>query len=533
MSRMLLNCAVALLGLTVVGDPGAAPAPAPSSASPRVAVVLPPRSYSPSDEALAEVMQDRATGLLDVDGRYAVLHLKQIRRMTEGEGIGTAGLDEPRWAWTAATHLGADRIVASTLIRTAGGWSLTFAASSSPGQLPKPQVVALPDDWAQAVTLGGAALARSVADLDGILLVPGALPDFTRSSAAMQAYAECFQVLVRQPMGIENPNVLLRDELQTAVNRCGDAVQSDPDFPEARAALALALAIQGEDAAATGHLKGLSQRRVYLPFGWIAWFWLRTRNESGPAGTEVLRKAVAHDPALLLFRAYLAEQLNALHQQRDALEAWQDYERVCPRSPFGLTRIGYTLARMADHPGAEAATRKALELDPDSRVVMLELATRQIDAGRLQEARATLTQMTRSGNAGAEAYLRLGFTELRLGDLDAADADLRQAVSLAQPASAWRTRARAHLDLARVADAQGRHDAAVQELSLAYREGYRSPLLEPEDPLVRKLSSEAQRKQPSLDLRQRPPEASPFPLDSSGDIRPIPTPQAGIPIIEF
>ena len=527
-SMTFLGSAVALM-LAAGATPPSTPLP--------VVAILPPRGEAGDPQALGAVIQDHASGGLDLSGQYAVVHLKQIVRMSELEGVDLGEVSDSHAAGIVAQHLGADRLVISTLGHEKHGWSLALQIWSPPDTLTPSEVVHLPEDWAAAVEVGGNALADAARHPDGRPAGVSLSPE-TRSGAAMRAYAECFLLLAKQPIGIESPTVLLEKELGRAAQRCEDALRLDPNFAEARAGLALIEAIRNDDAAAATHLTGLRAKRSYLPMGWLAWFWLRTRHESSSAGADVLRAAIAQDPALLLYRAFLAEHLNALRQQQEALAAWQEYTRVCPRSPLGLERVGYTLAKLGQTQQAIEETRRAIRQDPESRALTVDLANRQIDAGLFRDAIATLTPLVANGNAGPNAFLGLGYARLRVADLSGAEADLTRAISLSAGPREWRSRGRARVDLAQIAMQRGQPQRAIVQLTRAINDGYPRALIERDDPSLAKLLQDHEAAAPSGPGKEgrHAPEASPFSLSPAGEIQPDaprPPPPWGFTILKF
>jgi predicted Zn-dependent protease len=362
----------------------------------------------------------------------------------------------------------------------------------------------------------------------------------------VQAFARCFAVLVQQPIGIENPTVLLESELASAVKDCRAAVTADPHYLDGWAGLALALAIRGDDAEAVKALAQASAGKGYLPLRWVAQFWLVTRYQSSAAGAGVLREAVAAMPGQQLLRGYLAEHLNAMDDQAGALAAWQAYADLCPANPFVISRLGYTLARLAKAAEGVTRTQEALKLDPTSRSVRLELGGRLVDAGRLPEAVAALQPLAQAPGAPAEAVLRLGFAHLQQKNLDQAEPLFQRALVQASRPSEWRTRGRADLDLAKVALRRGQRDRAVGFILEALREGYKPLNLQRDDPDLTGLAQEAEKKgasaapanpsQPRADLAFHPKEASPFAVASSGEISPDaprPPPPEGFEVFRF
>jgi tetratricopeptide (TPR) repeat protein len=532
--RALLTCFVLSLALTEARRAEAA-APRPTVA------VLPPRSDSLADSELGLLLQDRATGLLAVSGSFEVLHLKQVLSMVDQEDLPIGDLEHFEGAQAAATHLGADMVVYGHLAKADSGWTLAITASRAPAsKAPAPQSVMLPVNLADAVEVGGFAMAQAAAQLARLTLTTEKLPPETHSAEAMAGYGKCFPVLMRQPIGIDNPTVLLDEELGLAILGCQAAVDADPKFQEALAALGLALAIRGEDSRAIQTLSKVDEARLYLPLYTLGRFWLGTRYVSSEAGSMVLRTAIAANPDVLLLRGYLAEQLNALGEHSAALNVWSDYLSRSPRSTFAMAKVAYTTSKLGHPADAVLETQAALKQDPRSLALKVQLGGRQIDAGQPQAAIATLTPLVEAGSGGTEAVLRLGYAMLRAGDTRAEDV-LKQVLANSTRATEWRTRGRARLDLADLEHHRGHDDAAVALLTSALDEGYRPASLEKDDPgltplVERAAQARAVKHGAKPDLSFHPREACPFGETSGGDLDPNqtrPPPPAGIELLHF
>src|SRR5262245_14705677 len=87
----------------------------------RVVVILPPAAEG--DEAdLAMVMQTRAAAMLVAGGGFQDVHLKQIMRVAEREGMSRAALGTADGAVVFGKRFGAERVVYATLAKQPDGW---------------------------------------------------------------------------------------------------------------------------------------------------------------------------------------------------------------------------------------------------------------------------------------------------------------------------------------------------------------------------------------------------------------------------
>ncbi len=340
-------------------------------------------------------------------------------------------------------------------------------------------------------------------------------------------------MLIQQPISIDTPTVIATGDLARAIKACRTAVQADPAFQAAWAALGLALAISGEDAQAVQALIKVRADGSFQPLFWLGRYWLVTRYQSPEAGLKVLRAALEKRPGFLLARGYLAEHLVVSGKTTDGLKAWRAYAAELPRSAFLRGRVSAALARLGRHDEAIAAAREALAIDPLDRDAILELGSRQLDSGVRDEAVATL-EAAADGKARGELLLRLGWAYFDKGDVARADALFHRAEVVATHPSEWRTRARAHADQARVCDSRGDRACAQAAMRRALDEGGAAYLRTQLGPCAgRRVGCNDKRLVDLLRAAQvapskvaavsgprliRPNEVSPFPINPSGDI---------------
>jgi len=490
----------------------------------------------------ALLVQARAAQLLVAAG-YPEIHVKQILRMADHEGIALDGLAAPEAAVAAARHVGARRAVIGRLAREGGGLALEVQLAVE-AQKGKASVAArakatLPAGLAGAVDDGGRALAALVAKADGVTLP--SLPKWTASDGAMAKYAGCAAILVRQPIGIENPTVLQATEIGRAVRLCRAAVETDPNFTDAWAALGLAQAIAGEDADAVRSLLRVRDRTGATPLYWLGRYWLLTRYESVEAGLNCLQTAVKERPGFLLARGYIAEHLAAVRRWDAALEAWRAYLAVAPDSAFVRGRMSSVLGHLGKHDEAIAAAKEALAADPTARDAALELGSRYIDARRFDEAIAVLEPLA-GPQASAELLTRLAYAQLEKGALDKAEALLGRAREKATRPQDWRTRGRIFADLARIYLKKGQEALATEQVRAAKRDDVLGVLLAQNDAQLTRLATEASKKPtapPAVSGPRfiKPKELSPFSIDPSGEVdartRPYGTPPPSIELLRF
>ncbi len=511
-----------------------------------VLAVFPPSAPDPAGRELALLIQARTSAVLSTTARYSDVHLKQILAMAAREGLDMESLD-PKLSERAAKLLGAERIAWGALERNEKGYKLKAVATDL-HRLIRVEVQ-LGADLAKAVEAASTSLSYAMLKIDDVAGFKSPPAASTRSDAAMAAFSHCYATVVRQPMGIENPAVLDTAELEVAIGQCKEAVAADPKFAPASAALGLAYAIVGNDAEAVKALTPLQGADLDQPLYWIARFWLVTRYQSNEAGEGLLREAVSKRPGFLLARSYLGELLDTLGKYDKSEAAWREYQAVAPGDPFVMGRLGKALARQNKHPEALEVTQKALVLEPKSREMRLQLASRHIDAGKVDDALPLLTALAEEPDARGEAMLRLGWAYWLKGSPELAQPWLEKAIAKAKAPADWRTRGRAHYDLALIWAKKNNVEKTDAAMKASFLTGYR---IKDVDPSLQKAALRLEKlelqladpkdggtpkKKNDKDVRAIVPrEVSLFPVDKFGEVAPAttkPPPPEGFMVVHF
>jgi tetratricopeptide (TPR) repeat protein len=517
-----------------------------------VLAVLPPAAPDPAGRELALMIQARTTAMLTTSNKYSEVHLKQILAMAGREGLDIESLD-PKLSDRAAKLLGAERVAWGALEHNDKGYKLK-AVTTDLKRLIRVEVQ-LGSDLAKAVEAAATSLSHAMLKIDDISGFKSPPAIWTKSDAAMQAYSHCYATVVRQPMGIENPAVLDSAELEIAIGQCKEAVAADPKFAAASAALGLAYAIVGNDAEAVKALAPIQGADLDQPLYWIARFWEVTRYQSNEAGEGLLREAISKRPDFLLARSYLGELLDVLGKYDKSEAAWREYLAAAPADPYVMGRLGKSLARQNKHPEAITTTQQALALEPKSREMRLQLASRHIDAGKVDDALPLLTALADEPDARGEAMLRLGWAYWLKGSPELAQPWLEKAITRAKSPADWRTRGRAQYDLALVYAKKGDAGKTESSLKAAILSGYRVKDVDPSlTKAVQKLEKQALSLSDAAPVARDggaapktakgskdaptiiPREVSLFPVDKFGDVAPAtekPPPPEGFMVVHF
>jgi tetratricopeptide (TPR) repeat protein len=443
-------------------------------------VILPPVADPKVPVGMGLAMQEKAGALLMATGRYDVVNPRQVKSMALRHSMSLNDMTDPNTARKAAERLGATLFVYSKLSASKGAWVIDVSV----GQRGDPKVSTASQNLAvadnAAVADGGKALAVEVTKYDGSKAPEGDAQPSSSKDVAMRNYEACDARLIEQPVGIENPFVLNDAELKKAIASCETAVKADPGFSAAWAALAFAAALAGDDARAVEALGNVKADGGHNPNAMAARFWLVSRYQTSDAAVSVLKDAIAKEPGFLLARVYLAELYNALGKHDEAAKAWQEYASHSEGNAFVISRLAYTLARLGKTKDAATFAEKAMAYDPDSYDLVLERSSRLLDDNQVDKAIAILSPLSQKKDAPAELILRLGYAKMVKGDLENAEHLMHQAVGMAKDGAEWRTRARAHMNLAELYLKREAKDKAKISVAEALNEGLRPAGVKPE-----------------------------------------------------
>lgn len=496
---------------------------------------VPPGGADDDAKALGLVLQSRTSEVLRATGLFNELHAKQMLSMAGAEAFKPDLFgSKPQLDADVAWYLGADVFLSGTIERSKSG--LTFSGSSGargspitaikPVQMGATEVAALNQGISDIAKQIAAATKKKVAKW----------PDLTVGTAndeALLAYARCHATVLRQPMGIENPVTLNAEAVTKAIGDCKKALELDPKFTHAKLALALAYAIEGSDAEASKLLAETGEQDSALY--WIARFWLVTRYQSGDAGESLLRSAIEKRPGFLLAQIYLCEELSAVGAYDRALKACEEAAASTPKGVFPMLRVGKALARTGKADEAIKKSQAALALEPatlKSREASLQLASRFIDAGKVNDAISILEQIANDEQARGEEVLRLGYAYQLKGQNDVAKGLYQKAIAKASSPGEWRTRGRAHYDLAVLHAKAGAKEKAKDALKESLRTGFKMKTV---DPSLTELAREVERS--AMSNEQGTPPKTPltprevtlFQVDASGELEVGPSGKAPPP----
>lgn len=432
-----------------------------------VIAVLPPKAPDAAATRLGLLMEARALALLVQSGQ-TVLDTKQVLAMASQEGLDVATLSDDVNADKALGLLGADRVV--TVVLTAEGVEGTVrdGKQSTPFSVKTKGVAA-------SLTAGSEAIARAVLEKDP----PKSAQPESKSDAALTSLGTCWELALKQPMGIDAPVGLSAADLDAGLSACRTALKADPSLRFASATQAMLLAIGREDAEAEKLLGPQTATDPALMPWALAHYWLATRNQSNEAAVTFLTKVLEQHPGSLILRSFHANTLAAMNEHARAITSWNDYLALSPSSAFAQGRLSRSLARQDKLDLALAAAKKGLTLSPSSREARLAVASRQLDAGKVKDAKATLQPLTSMADVPAEPLLRVALVLLDAADCKSASPLLQAASERAAGPRAARTKGRALYGLAVCEAKQGHAEPAKAAYGKALETGFRAMQLDP------------------------------------------------------
>jgi tetratricopeptide (TPR) repeat protein len=435
-------------------------------------VVFPPATDLGAHTSLSIGVADQASERLYNTGQTTHFHIKQVLSYTRSIGVPSHSINRSTLVQSLLHGLGADYGVWGELRHQAKGWGFKVHVSQRKTNSDTVFNYQLPSNWARALDEGSLAMARSFLKIKGSSALDGHTKALTHSDDAAKSYLQCFEIIIRQPMGLRRSHTLKPQVIGEARQACQDSVKSDPALAQAWSALALAEALSFNHDAAAKALRQADALGGYMPLRTLARYWLKTRFTGNQQGEAVLTKAQTMNPSSLIFLTFLGHHLNTVSKHKAALGIWSQYTRFV-RSGYGLTREGYARAKLGQYERAIALTREAFGLEPESAHIQLELASRLLDAKQLAEAEKLLNRLATRDNVSAEVLCRLGYVYLLQNKNELAHKWLKASLGKAIGTDEWRTRGRAHYDLAIVHARQGEDAKAELALLAADKEGYK------------------------------------------------------------
>jgi tetratricopeptide (TPR) repeat protein len=448
---LLLGADAAAVPATIV----VAPFAVKGGAQPWVGVAV-------AESMLDVVVQANRDSFFDLKQLDAVLRRRDLR-LDDLKGAGAVDL---------ARALGATDLITGEANLEGGSWSIKSArVKVADGSIVD---TANADGPAAALPAIAQKLGRALLDVEGTEA------PVTKDMKALELATRCEMQLAR-PLGARSKMTLSAEQLEEAEQQCKGALAIDPEFALARAGLAMTLAARGKLDEAREEAQRARKDR-FVPLTVLAEAYAIRRMHDPVAWSALLVEAVRERPGFLHALGSLAEDRMELGEDREALELFDLYLQRSPNNIWAMSRKARQLARVLRFDEAIELSERALSLNPGDPELLVETASRYIDAGRdPRRAEPLLKQAMSATPPRPLAALRLAYLYIRGHKLSQARAALEKCLQLAGRENDARTRGLAHADLARIDAKQNKYAAAIAELQKARGEGNNHlPCREPE-----------------------------------------------------
>jgi len=414
----------------------------PAAAAPKVVTVLPPQKAAlggPSVDLEARLGHSEDVTLISRGAQLEILRGLKLKP--------DAKVDD-KLALKLGRLSGSDGVVTGT----AGAWRLC--------RLPEGTCAVLDAADAQAAAnLVFKELGAKPPPKDA-----GPFSDETTSAAALTAYASCRAAV---SLGIEQAAIKGRKTaLKGLDGDCKKALQADPQFQPAKAALAAAQALQADNTADVD-LRAAMEELPTDPLPPAALFYLLVAAEQHQEALDALAAAEARAPQLLDLRRLRGERLFGMDMFKEAQPEFEKALELAPRSPYLHWRLSYTLHMGGNDLEAVKHAEQASQLSGgDHPFYQEEYASRLIDVERYAEAQKILEPLRKADKGWGRVALRLGWALHKQGRS-------KEALPLFAEAAKAKPRdprekddkALAEVDVARAHAKLGNADAAFKQLS--------------------------------------------------------------------
>ena len=207
------------------------------------------------------------------------------------------------------------------------------------------------------------------------------------------------------------------------------------------------------------------------PSAALARSYVHERTAQQEQARKVLRSAVEQHPGSLEVLGYLGDAYYSLGEYELALPVFEQYLDRVPKSPYAARRRDAVLARLGRKDEALTNAEQLFAQHPKSVAILAALASRQIDAGQLDKARATLQGGLEATPDHPLLLTRLSYVELEGGDAKKALELAQKAVKVIGDGRGEPVAGYAHIDLARALAVVGRREEAKASLLKAVRLG--------------------------------------------------------------
>jgi tetratricopeptide (TPR) repeat protein len=286
--------------------------------------------------------------------------------------------------------------------------------------------------------------------------------------AALKPYAEALLILGSQSLDPRAHLVLSPQELQRAANLLSAATDADDSFVRAWIARGVAAAmVDDQEGAEAALIKSMTAAGEFDPETTLGIYYMYARQGKLAEGIKVLDDVTKSHLGFLHGLGYLGLAYERAAQSHDALRIFAVYEARAPKNPWVRVRRAEALALTGNREQAIVDTQKVLKDFPKSVMVMTALASRQIDALKLDEARATIEAGLKLSPNHAGLLTRLSYIAIEQNKPEEALALANKAVVAVGDGRGEQLAGYAHLNLGHALGLLGRRDEALAAFKTA------------------------------------------------------------------
>ena len=207
----------------------------------------------------------------------------------------------------------------------------------------------------------------------------------------MKPYAEALAILGRQSLDPRAHLILSKEDVQHAADLLSSATDADDSFVRAWIARGVAAAmLDDKEGSETALVKAMTAAGEFDPETTLGIYYMYARQGKLAEGIKVLADATNTHLGFLHGLGYLGIAYERATQSHEALRVFALYEARAPKNPWARVRRAEALALTGNLDQAVVETQKVLKDFPKSVMVLTALASRQIDARRYDDARATI-----------------------------------------------------------------------------------------------------------------------------------------------
>ncbi len=409
------------------------------------------------------------------------------RRLLVGQEPGAAEypVDVFNWRQTmsAARYAGLSPVEARSarlaLLREMGADHLVIGryAIEGPKVTIRWQLVSRSETKDQKVTVRMAEISKAASGIGAAILEDLGRADDSEEPLALprgaaRSWGIAQSVLSRQSQDARATVVLKPTERAKARAELKTVTRQAPIFGPAWAALAVVNALDGKWDEADEALKRADALvEVGAPDAALAHYYVYEKTARQADGRAALAQAVETHPGALQVLGYLGDAYYAAGDYEKAFDVFTKYLERVPTSPYAARRRDAVLARLGRKEEALENAQALMAKHPDSITILTAFASRQIDAGYLDEARQTLLKGLKIKPDDPLLLTRLSFVELEGGDPKKALALAKKAVALVGDGRGKPVAGYAYIDLARALAVAGRQKEAKTNLIKAVKLG--------------------------------------------------------------